>query len=347
MEHVIVSCAIPSCLSGDTRVLNSDYTLSTFVNDCTNSEAYSIAREIIDGRRREGLVFFHGPASVGKTHLLHGIAHELAAQQGILRRKTAEEFTNAYRIAARAEDLDRFRRGVERIDRLLIDDVHLFRTRKQALGEFLHACHQFQRCGKLMVVAGRRSPAEFQVSEAMTNVLSAAVVCEIEPPGPEAKVEIIQSRLEAENLGELPGDIARYLANAADYTIAQLIGVARKVLLRCSITKETPTVQLAKQLLNECTKLTNFDGILLCVCRHFEIKNTAILLENRENRYSRGRELVAYLAAEAGIPKRQIASRMQISPSKLCRMIAQLDKAAQTDAALGDLVLRLADEIDS
>jgi hypothetical protein len=38
---------------------------------------------------------------------------------------------------------------------------------------------------------------------------------------------------------------------------------------------------------------------------------------------------------------------MRISPSKLCKMVAQLDKAAQADAALGDLVLRLADEIDS
>lgn len=347
MEHVIVNCAIPSRLSGDTRVLNSDYTLSTFVNDCTNSEAYSIAREIVDGRRREGLVFFHGPASVGKTHLLHGIAHELAGQQGILRRKTAEEFTNAYRVAAEAEGLDRFRRGVERIDRLLIDDVHLFRTRKLALGEFLHACHQFQRCGKLMVVAGRRSPAEFQVSEAMTNMLSAAVVCEIEPPGPEAKVQIIQSRLEAEGLDELPDDIAHYLADAAEYAIAQLIGVARKVLLQCAVTKEAPTIQLAKQLLHQCTKLTNFDGILLCVCRHFEIKKTAVLLENHGKRYSRGREIVAYLADKAGIPKREIASRMRISPSKLCRMVAHLDEAAQTDATVGDLVLRLADEIDS
>jgi chromosomal replication initiation ATPase DnaA len=273
--------------------------------------------------------------------------HALEAQQGIRRRITAEEFTNAYRVADASEGLDRFRGGVERIDHLLIDDAHLFLRQKLALGEFLHMCRQFQRYGKLMVVAGRRSPADFQVSEAITNMLSGAVVCEIEPPEPEAKVETIQSRLKAEGLGELPGDIARYLANAADYTIAQLIGVARNVLLRCAVTKEAPTVQLAKQLLSQCTKLTNFDGILLCVCRHFKIKNTAILLENRDKRYSRGRELVAYLAAEAGIPKRQIATRLQISPSKLCRMVAQLDEAAQTDAALGDLVLRLADEIDS
>lgn len=284
---------------------------------------------------------------VGKTHLLHGIAHELEAQQCILRRKSAEEFTNAYRVAAEAGGLDRFRRGVARIDQLLIDDAHFFRARKLALGEFLQTCDQFQGSGKLMVVAGRRSPAEFQVSEAMANMLSAAVVCEIEPPGPEARVQIIQSRLEAEGLGELPDDIAHYLANAAEYTIAQLIGVARKVLLQCGVRKEVPTSQLAKQLLNQCTKLTNFDGILLCVCRHFEIKNTAVLLENHEKRYSRGREIVAYLANKAGIPKREIASRMRIGSSTLRRMVAQLDEAAQTDAALGDLVLRLADEIDS
>jgi chromosomal replication initiation ATPase DnaA len=198
-----------------------------------------------------------------------------------------------------------------------------------------------------MVVASRRSPAEFQVSEAISNMLSAAIVCEIEPPGPEAKIQIIQSRLEAEGLGELPDDIAHYLANAAEYTIAQLIGVARKVLLQCAVTKEAPTVQFAKQLLNQCTKLTNFDGILLCVCRHFEIKNTAVLLENHEKRYSRGREIVAYLAAKAGIPKREIASRLRIGPSTLHRMVAQLDEAAQTNVALGDLVLSLADEIDS
>jgi chromosomal replication initiation ATPase DnaA len=45
----------------------------------------------------------------------------------------------------------------------LIDNAHFFRTRKLALGEFLYTCGQFQRLGKLMVVAGRRSPAEFQV----------------------------------------------------------------------------------------------------------------------------------------------------------------------------------------
>jgi chromosomal replication initiation ATPase DnaA len=71
-------------------------------------------------------------------------------------------------------------------------------------------------------------------------MLSAAVICEIDPPGADAKIQIIQNRLKHDSLGELPGDIVRYLADAAEYTVAQLIGVARKALLRCLGSKEAP-----------------------------------------------------------------------------------------------------------
>src|SRR5712691_4927888 len=53
-------------------------TFATFVVGQSNDGAFRAAGELIAGRRSP--LFLHGPSGVGKTHLLHAIAHELTAQ---------------------------------------------------------------------------------------------------------------------------------------------------------------------------------------------------------------------------------------------------------------------------
>ncbi|HAZ65521.1 MAG TPA: chromosomal replication initiator protein DnaA, partial [Opitutae bacterium] len=70
-------------------------------------------------------LFIYGPTGLGKTHLMHAIAHSLFARNPSARIAyvTSETFTNEFIQGLQTNSVAQFRRRYRELDLLLIDDI--------------------------------------------------------------------------------------------------------------------------------------------------------------------------------------------------------------------------------
>ena len=118
----------------DAPRLLPDYTFEAFVVGPSNQLAHAAALTVAEGT---GLaynpLFIYGAVGLGKTHLLHSIAHRAAAAGRSARYLTADEFTRDYLAALRDKRVAAFR------ERLLASSPPAHRRRPAARREGGHA----------------------------------------------------------------------------------------------------------------------------------------------------------------------------------------------------------------
>ena len=82
-------------------------------------------------------LLLYGTTATGKSHLLHAIANELLGStpnQG-LKLTTAEQWREGFIEAIRTERVSEFRREIENLDVLLLDEFEILRRLKHAQEE--------------------------------------------------------------------------------------------------------------------------------------------------------------------------------------------------------------------
>ena len=108
--------------------LNAKYTFANFVVGPSNQLAHaaSMAAAGVGGRRHNPL-FICGGTGLGKTHLVHAIAHRVREERPGARIVyiSAERFVNEFVQALQDQQMHEFRaRYREKCDLLLVDDIH-------------------------------------------------------------------------------------------------------------------------------------------------------------------------------------------------------------------------------
>ena len=107
-------------------ILNPRYTFDTFVVGSSNQFAHAAARAVGEAPSRSyNPLFLYGGVGLGKTHLMHAIAHEvLRRTPGMLvMYLSAERFLNELINALRFEKMHDFKRRYRELDVLLVDDI--------------------------------------------------------------------------------------------------------------------------------------------------------------------------------------------------------------------------------
>ena len=111
-------------------------------------------------------LMFHGPTSVGKTHLLEGIwtagARRTAARRAVY--LSAEQFTSQFLEALRGSGLPSFRRKYRGVGVLILDDLQFLVGKRATQVELLHTVDTLLREGRQLVV--RRRPFAGRVGRA-------------------------------------------------------------------------------------------------------------------------------------------------------------------------------------
>src|SRR3984957_11113247 len=123
--------------------LNPKYTFANFVVGPSNQLAHaaSMAAAGVGGRRHNPL-FICGGTGLGKTHLVHALAHRIREEQAGARivYLSAERFVNEFVRALQDQKMHEFRaRYRERWDLLLVADIHFLAGKTQTQEEFFHA----------------------------------------------------------------------------------------------------------------------------------------------------------------------------------------------------------------
>jgi chromosomal replication initiator protein len=235
-------------------VLNPRFTFETFVVGSSNQFAHAAARAVAESPSRSyNPLFLYGGVGLGKTHLMHAIAHEILRRSPDTRvlYLSAERFLNELINALRFEKMHDFKRRYRELDVLLMDDVQFIAGKDSTQEEFFHTFNALHDAQKQIVVTSDALPKEIPtLEERLRSRFEWGLIADIQPPDLEMKVAIIRKKAAAEKM-EIPNDVALFIAGTVKSNVRELEGRLNRVLAFSSLTGRRLSVDLARETLKD------------------------------------------------------------------------------------------------
>jgi chromosomal replication initiator protein len=247
-------------------------------------------------------LIFHGPTSVGKTHLLEGIWS--AARKTNHRLTTvylsAEQFTSYFLEALRGSGLPNFRRKYRSVGLLIVDDLQFLVGKRATQVELLHTIDTFLREGRQLVFAADRPPTELaELGPELTTRLSSGMVCRIEPPDHNTRLGILVQMARRMKM-DVPADVHQYIASRLTSHARELSGALCRLQATRQALGRPISLAMAEEALADLvghgSRVVRLPDIEKAVCEAFGLEPASLQSGAKEKRISHPRMLAMWLA---------------------------------------------------
>ena len=305
--------------------LNPNYTFDTFVvgpnNDFIAAAAKAVAK---DPNTDWNPLFIYGGVGLGKTHLMHSIAHAILENQKDARvlYVTSEQFTNEVIESIKEGVLasTKLRKKYRNIDALLIDDIQFVIGKERTEEEFFHTFNDLYQAGKRIIISSDRPPKDFtNIEDRIKSRFGNGMMAEINPPDYETRMAILKKRCELEH-EYLSDEILDYIATNVNSNIRELEGAYKKVtaLNKLVNVNTEATLDIAKNALKDIINpnvknVITIDSIIDVVASHYELSIDQLCSANRSSNVAYPRQITMYLCK-------------QLTPASLKEIAAKLGK---------------------
>ena len=282
-------------------------TFDSFVVGPANKFAYSAAKAVAkDPGVAFNPLFIYGESGLGKTHLMHAIANEIARNNP--ERKvlytTCENFLNEFISSITQKTGAKFRLHYRNVDVLMIDDIQFLKSRTQLQEEFFHTFNELKAQNKQIVLTSDRPPREIHpLEDRLRTRFEGGMTVDIQPPSTETKIAILQRKaLEKKCL--LPDDVLEFLAHNSGHDVRTLEGRLNKVIFASKLHEEPITLELARMALNESINENpepedvTPDKIIGAVCSYFKQSKDDLLGKGKKADLAKARQICAYLMCD-------------------------------------------------
>jgi chromosomal replication initiator protein len=250
-----MSSAASSRPADDGRVsLNPRYTFENFVTGASNRFAQAAALAVAETPARSyNPLFIYGVAGLGKTHLLHAIAHYVKQNYPAykVRYVSTEAFLNDYVEGIRTNSMPEFKRKYREIDVLLVDDIQFMENKEGLQEEFFHTFNQLHAANRQIVLSSDRPPrAIATLEDRLRSRFEWGLITDIQPPDVETRLAILRKKAEREPT-HIPDDVLEFIANNITNNIRELEGALIRVSAFASLNRQPMTAELAAQVLGD------------------------------------------------------------------------------------------------
>ena len=289
--------------------LNPKYTFDTFVVGSNNKLAHAASVAVAESPGEVyNPLFIYGGVGLGKTHLMHSIAHFVLQKrpQSKVLYVTSEYFTNELIESIRNGNnstMSKFREKYRNIDVLLIDDIQFIIGKESTQEEFFHTFNTLYNSGKQIVLASDRAPREIKsLEDRLRTRFEMGLIADIQPPDFETRVAII--RRKADLLGlDMPDDVAEYIANRLKNNIRQLEGAVKKLDAYRKLEGIQPVIGAAQNAIKDILSETQpvpvtVEKILSEVARTYNTTPEALRGPSRRASVSSARKVAMYIVRE-------------------------------------------------
>jgi chromosomal replication initiator protein len=285
---------------------NERYRFETFVVGQSNRMAFAGAKAVANepGSRYNPL-FIYGPSGVGKTHLLHAVAHELMARDPRfgLTYITAQQFAEQFVQALQTGRIEQFRRAQRNVGVWLVDDIQFVAGKDKTQEELFHTFNSLQQTGKQIVLCSDRPPRElFLMDERLRSRFEAGLVADIQPPDTETRCAILLSKAQHEGI-RIPHEVAACLAENVPGNVRVLEGALTKVAAISSVDDVPIDLHLAEEVVRKYYETTGFakpgfNQIVDVVGKYYKIPSDHIKGISRKAPITHARHVAVYITRE-------------------------------------------------
>ncbi|HTP52346.1 MAG TPA: chromosomal replication initiator protein DnaA [Anaeromyxobacteraceae bacterium] len=284
---------------------NPRYLFDTFVVGESNRFAFAAAQAVATSPGRAwNPLFLHGDSGLGKTHLLHAIAHSIllansSTQVAIV---SSERYTNDFVDALSRNSMHDFRRKYRECGALLVDDVQFFAGRDKTAEEFFHTFNALYEQNVQIVLSSDRSPKELRgLEERLCSRFEWGMRVHIDTPEFETRAAILKKKAQVERI-ELPDDVAALLATHIKSNVRELEGALMRLAAFASLKGEPISVLLARDVLHDVIPPPGYrptiERIQEAVAAHFGITVARLTSTSREQKIALPRQVAMYLCRE-------------------------------------------------
>jgi len=332
-------------------VLDPRYTFDSFVVGKSNELAYAAANRIAESKEVPfNPLFLHGGVGLGKTHLMHAIAHKVKADNP--NRKimymSAEKFMYQFISAIRGKNTVDFKRQFRSVDLLMIDDVQFIANKESTQEEFFHTFNALVDNRRQVVISADRSPTDLAgIEERIRSRLGWGLVADIHPTDYELRLGILQTKSNNFEDTTIPREVLEFLAGKILSNVRELEGALNRVVAYSELTGQEVTVDMTRNVLQDLLRANDrkvtIDEIMRQVSDYYNLRMAEILSARRARDIARPRQVAMYLSKQMtsrSLPEigRKFGGRDHTTVMHAVRKIEDLRR---TDSTLDDDINRL------
>ena len=295
--------------------LNPKYTFDTFVVGGNNNFAHAASLAVAESPGEVyNPLFLYGGVGLGKTHLMHSIAHFILDKNP--KKKvlyvTSETFTNELidalrngKTAGNESAMLNFRDKYRKVDVLMIDDIQFIIGKESTQEEFFHTFNHLHTLGKQIIISSDKPPKDIETLESRLRTrFEWGLIADISSPDYETRMAILQKKIELDHLEKynIKNDVLDYIAANVKSNIRELEGSLNKLIALYKLNNNNNPIDiaLAAEALKDIISSDNRrevtpELILDIVADHFGITVADLKSKKRDSEIAVPRQICMYL----------------------------------------------------
>ena len=298
----------PGTLHGS---IHPDFTFDRYIQGEGNRMAAASCLRLLAAEASPiGPVVLFGSPGMGKTHLLHALARRAADQGWPVACFRAEEFTNRYMTALRAQMLPDFQAAVRAVRLFILDDLQYLREKKGIQEELVHTIDAVLQAGGSVAFGSEQAPLALGFSDRLATRLFEGTSVHVKPFCFEERVayaiclaaecQCDLPRWAIERIARIEAPSIRIVRGAVNAAIAlhrdSRLDLARldAELLTRSLQTCAPVLASARELLEK-------------IAAHFETTTEELLGRSRKPQLTAARAVSIAALKERGLSNAEVA----------------------------------------
>ncbi len=337
--------------NSDKSGLNPNYTFDTFVVGNNNRLAHAASLAVAESPGEVyNPLFLYGGVGLGKTHLMHSIAHFIQEENPNLKilYVSSETFTNELIESIRNGNntaMTKFREKYRNIDVLLIDDIQFIIGKESTQEEFFHTFNELYLAKKQIVISSDKPPKDMEtLEERIRSRFECGLIADIGSPDYETRMAILRRKEEVDDF-HLDDEILNYIASNIKSNIRELEGALNKLLAFSNLENAEITMEVAmKELQNIIAPDKPMEItpqlILDVVSEHFHVTTDQIISKSRSSEIVKPRQIAMYLCKNMTDASLEMIGSMLggRDHSTIIHGIKKIDEDYNNDEAMTNLI---------
>lgn len=291
----------------ESEQLEDNYTFDAFVKGKSNAFAYNACYDLgkKGGDSAYPLVFLYGSSGLGKTHLMHAVAHRYQKAGSRFCYMTKDHFFRITKDAFRDRKVDQLVKKICKADLLIIDDIHLIngKSAPHISDLLLTIFSDFSKNKKnRIILASDRQPAQLNnFDERFKSRFSSGLNVLIEPPDIDMRVQILEKKASVLVM-DLPKECALFIAQNVAPDVRRLEGALNQVHANFVMSGEPVTLSLVRHAIKDHiearARAVNADNIRDLVAQYYGISAKDLMSKKRARNIARPRQMAMALIRE-------------------------------------------------